>query len=58
MENNRVPTTEEAAAFLKLTPFTVPDYARRKILGRDEFTRESSFNHPGNEQDWQGPPAA
>jgi len=32
MENNPVLTTEEAAAFLKLTPFTVRDYARRKIL--------------------------
>jgi excisionase family DNA binding protein len=32
MENNLVLTTEEAAAFLKLTPFTVRDYARRKIL--------------------------
>jgi excisionase family DNA binding protein len=32
MENNLVLTTEEAAAFLKLTSFTVRDYARRKIL--------------------------
>ncbi|MGA7561784.1 MAG: helix-turn-helix domain-containing protein [Desulfobaccales bacterium] len=32
MENNPVLTTEEAAAFLKLTSFTVRDYARRKIL--------------------------
>ena len=32
MENNPVLTTEEAAAFLKLTSFTVRAYARRKIL--------------------------
>ena len=32
MENNLVLTTEEAAEFLKLTPFTVRDYARRGIL--------------------------
>jgi len=32
MENNLVLTTEEAAAFLRLTPFTVRDYARRGIL--------------------------
>ena len=31
MENNLVLTTEEAAEFLKLTPFTVRDYARRRI---------------------------
>jgi PTS system nitrogen regulatory IIA component len=29
---DEVLTTEEAAAFLKLTPFTVRDYARRGIL--------------------------
>ena len=28
---NLVLTTEEAAEFLKLTPFTVRDYARRHI---------------------------
>ena len=32
MENDLVLTTEEAAEFLKLTPFTVRDYARRRIL--------------------------
>jgi excisionase family DNA binding protein len=29
---DQVLTTEEAAKFLKLTPFTVRDYARRRIL--------------------------
>jgi PTS system nitrogen regulatory IIA component len=32
MDNDLVLTTEEAAMFLKLTPFTVRDYARRGIL--------------------------
>jgi excisionase family DNA binding protein len=32
MANDLVLTTDEAAEFLKLTPYTVRDYARRGIL--------------------------
>jgi excisionase family DNA binding protein len=40
MENNLVLTTEEAAEFLKLTPFTVRDYARRGILPSRKVGRQ------------------
>jgi excisionase family DNA binding protein len=46
MENNLVLTTEEAAAFLKLTPFTVRDYARRGILPSRKVGKAWRFYKP------------
>ncbi len=46
MENNPVLTTEEAAAFLKLTPFTVRDYARRGILPSRKVGKAWRFYKP------------
>ena len=39
MEIDLVLTTEEAAEFLKLTPFTVRDYARRGIMPSARWAR-------------------
>jgi len=46
MENNLVLTTEEAAEFLKLTPFTVRDYARRHILPSRKVGKGWRFYKP------------
>jgi PTS system nitrogen regulatory IIA component len=46
MENNLVLTTEEAAEFLKLTPFTVRDYARRGILPSRKVGKGWRFYKP------------
>jgi PTS system nitrogen regulatory IIA component len=46
MENNLVLTTEEAAEFLKLTPFTVRDYARRGILPSRKVGKAWRFYKP------------
>jgi excisionase family DNA binding protein len=46
MENNLVLTTEEAAEFLKLTPFTVRDYARRGILPARKVGKGWRFYKP------------
>jgi PTS system nitrogen regulatory IIA component len=46
MENNPVLTTEEAAKFLKLTPFTVRDYARRGILPARKVGKGWRFYQP------------
>jgi excisionase family DNA binding protein len=46
MENNPVLTTEEAADFLKLTPFTVRDYARRRILPARKVGKAWRFYKP------------
>jgi nitrogen PTS system EIIA component len=39
-------TTEEAAEFLKLTPFTVRDYARRGILPSRKVGKAWRFYKP------------
>ena len=46
MENDLVLTTEEAAEFLKLTPFTVRDYARRRILPARKVGKGWRFYKP------------
>jgi nitrogen PTS system EIIA component len=46
MEDNPVLTTEEAAEFLKLTPFTVRDYARRGILPSRKVGKAWRFYKP------------
>jgi excisionase family DNA binding protein len=46
MENSLVLTTEEAAEFLKLTPFTVRDYARRGILPSRKVGKGWRFYKP------------
>ncbi|MFA5183618.1 MAG: helix-turn-helix domain-containing protein [Syntrophales bacterium] len=46
MGNNIVLTTEEAAEFLKLTPFTVRDYARRGILPARKVGKSWRFYKP------------
>ncbi len=46
MENNEVLTTEEAAAFLRLTPFTLRDYARRGILPARKMGKVWRFYKP------------
>jgi excisionase family DNA binding protein len=46
MENNLVLTTVEAAEFLKLTPFTVRDYARRGILPSRKVGKGWRFYKP------------
>ena len=46
MEDNLVLTTEEAAEFLKLTPFTVRDYARRRILPARKVGKGWRFYKP------------
>ena len=46
MENDLVLTTEEAAEFLKLTPFTVRDYARRGILPSRKVGKAWRFYKP------------
>ena len=46
MEDNLVLTTEEAAEFLKLTPFTVRDYARRGILPSRKVGKAWRFYKP------------
>jgi excisionase family DNA binding protein len=46
MKNNLVLTTEEAAQFLKLTPFTVRYYARRKILPSRKLGKGWRFYKP------------
>ena len=46
MENNLVLTTEEAAEFLKLTPFTVRDYARRGVLPSRKVGKAWRFYKP------------
>ncbi len=46
MENNLVLTTEEAAEFLKLTPFTVRDYARRGIMPARKVGKGWRFYKP------------
>ncbi len=59
MENNLVLTTEEAAQFLKLTPFTVRDYARRGILPARKVGKGWRFFKPDLVswlRDYQAPP--
>jgi excisionase family DNA binding protein len=46
MENDLVLTTEEAAEFLKLTPFTVRDYAKRRILPARKVGKGWRFYKP------------
>jgi nitrogen PTS system EIIA component len=46
MGNDEVLTTEEAAEFLKLTPFTVRDYARRGILPSRKLGKGWRFYKP------------
>ena len=46
MENDLVLTTEEAAEFLKLTAFTVRDYARRGILPSRKVGKAWRFYKP------------
>ena len=43
---DQVLTTEEAAKFLKLTPFTVRDYARRGILPSRKVGKGWRFYKP------------
>jgi excisionase family DNA binding protein len=43
---DQVLTTEEAAKFLKLTPFTVRDYARREILPARKVGKGWRFYKP------------
>jgi excisionase family DNA binding protein len=59
MENNLVLTTEEAAEFLKLTPFTVRDYARRRILPARKVGKGWRFYKPDLVawlRDYEAPP--
>ena len=46
MENDLVLTTEEAAEFFKLAPFTVRDYARRRILPARKLGKGWRFYNP------------
>jgi len=46
MENSPVLTTEEAAEFLRLAPFTVRDYARRGILPARKVGKAWRFYMP------------
>jgi PTS system nitrogen regulatory IIA component len=46
MQDNEVLTTDEAAKFLKLTPFTVRDYARRGILPAKKAGKGWRFYKP------------
>ena len=46
MENNLVLTTEEAAEFLKLTPFTVRDYARRGYCRPARWAKHGGSTSP------------
>jgi excisionase family DNA binding protein len=59
MGNNEVLTAEEAAEFLKLTPFTVRDYARRGILPCRKVGKAWRFYKPDLVawlRDYEAPP--
>lgn len=46
MDDSDVLTTEEAAKFLKLTPFTIREYARRGILPAKKAGKGWRFYKP------------
>lgn len=46
MDDGEVLTTEEAARFLKLTPFTIREYARRGILPAKKAGKGWRFYKP------------
>jgi PTS system nitrogen regulatory IIA component len=46
MQDDEVLTTDEAANFLKLTPFTVRDFARRGILPAKKADKGWRFYKP------------